>query len=131
MDHIICWTSYSSRMTSNSPSLLKAFGILLISFVGIKTPVLPAVKTGAISLDEDGSDEVETIDTSHIDLVVRNSDSKRQTVEGKIEDDGASQIVTSAEESSIGVVSTDESDEDLLDLLVDTLDCEFDPNLLV
>lgn len=89
------------------------------------------MKTGAISLNEDGTDEVETIGTSHINLIVRNSDSKRQIVEGKIEDVSASPIVTSVEESSVEVVTSYESDEDLLDLLVDTLDCEFDPNLLV
>ena len=89
------------------------------------------MKTGAISLNEDGTDEVETIGTSHINLIVRNSDSERQIVEGKIEDVSASPIVTSVEESSVEVVTGYESDEDLLDLLVDTLDCEFDPNLLV
>lgn len=89
------------------------------------------MKTGAISLNEDGTDEVETIGTSQINLIVRNSDSERQIVEGKIEDVSASPIVTSVEESSVEVVSSYESDEDLLDLLVDTLDYEFDPNLLV
>ena len=89
------------------------------------------MKTGAISLNEDGTDEVETIGTSQINLIVRNSDSERQIVEGKIEDVSASPIVTSVEESSVEVVTGYESDEDLLDLLVDTLDCEFDPNLLV
>ena len=89
------------------------------------------MKTGAISLNEDGTDEVETIGYSHINLIVRNSDSERQIVEGKIEDVSASPIVTSVEESSVEVVSSYESDEDLLDLLVDTLDYEFDPNLLV
>lgn len=105
------------------------------------------MKTGAIALDSEdipvskveapsAARDVNTMNVCH-------SVGENQECEG-MDEDGATPGNLPVEEGAVGgVVSGDEAepcvtphsshedDGDLLDLLVETLDCEFDPNLIV
>jgi hypothetical protein len=100
------------------------------------------VKTGALTLESNLKDvssvsEIEARADAPVDGNVCSVVSSTQDCEVTSEDDGTAPDVVSVEESAVDGISSDEvgspalDDEDLLDLLVDTLDVEFDPNLLV
>lgn len=90
------------------------------------------MKTGALTLNSDVSEVEACVVARPVAETVCNSacDGHESS-----EDDSTLDSV-SVEEAVDGIVSSDEGetmedDGDLLDLLVDTLDVEFDPNLLV
>lgn len=101
------------------------------------------MKTGALTLESNLKDvsSVSEIEARGADAPVDGNVcsivSSTQDCEVTSEDDGTAPDVVSVEESAVDGISSDEvgssalDDEDLLDLLVDTLDVEFDPNLLV
>jgi hypothetical protein len=100
------------------------------------------VKTGALTLESNLKDvssvsEIEARADAPVDGNVCSVVSSTQDCEVTSEDDGTAPDVVSVEESAVDGIESDEvgssalDDEDLLDLLVDTLDVEFDPNLLV
>ena len=66
-----------------------------------------------------------------VDLSTRDSSVKGQLFEDTIVKGSIDEGATLAEDPIFDVESALEGDEDLLDLLVETLDGDFDPNLLV
>lgn len=108
---------------------------------------LPAVKTGAITLDSEDV-PVSKVEAPDADRNVNTTNVCNPTGENQeckgVRKDGVAPGSLLVEEGAVdGFVSGDEAepcvtshsshedDGDLLDLLVETLDCEFDPSLIV
>ena len=103
------------------------------------------MKTGALTLDsnEDDVSEVEAcVAQPVIETVCNSAMDGQEECKDKSQDGAVTPDCVSVEDEAVdGVVSGDEGecddvhgvleDGDLLDLLVDTLDVEFDPNLMV
>jgi hypothetical protein len=115
----------------------------------LKTNTLPAVKTGANSLMNNMDSNIMSVLPNECDLPTTEEDSSAKNEDDDVATDDwcatpdvmSVEMLSSSSVSSYSSLSSEEDisssetrsmedDDDLLDLLAETLDVDFDPNLL-